>query len=160
MENINDTSKWKVIYQDNSSDVYIYTEPCDRSMHQQGIYLCAVYNTTSNKPYSGLITYDSHLLEFDDYVKDFLTYHEVGHITLNHIKNVSKKRSTLLVILRAFGICPKIEFEADAFSASIVGKANAKSALIQIIKSKLYMINKVEILLRWIILSLRPIKNY
>ena len=158
MENINDVSKWQAIYQDNCMDVYIYTEPCDRSMHQQGIYLCAVYNTTSNKPYSGLITYDSYLLEFDDYVKDFLTYHEVGHIALNH-NNISKEKSIMLVLLRACGICPKMEFDADAFSASIIGKDNAKSALIQMIKSKLYIINKVEILLRWIVLTLRPIKS-
>lgn len=159
MENINDTTKWNIAYQDNSTDVFIYNEPCDRSMHQQGIYLSAVYNTTSDKPYSGLITFDSYLLDFEEYVQSFLIHHEIGHITLGHTNNVSTKKSKLLVLLRACGICPKIEFEADAFSASIVGKDNAKSALIQMIKSKLYMINKIEVLLRWIVLSLRPIKS-
>jgi hypothetical protein len=159
MENINDTTKWCVILQNDNIDVYMYTEPCDRSMHQQYIYLSAVHNIISNKSYSGLITFDSYLLSFEKYVQDFLIFHEVGHITLGHAKNISKAKSKLIVFLRACGICPKMEFDADVYAASIVGKKDAKSALIQLIKSRLYMINKVEILLRWIILSLRPIKN-
>lgn len=83
---------------------------------------------------------NGYLVVFDDmangcpkYVQRFLENHEVGHIKMNHITNNAENR-IIYFIKRYLGIGKEIrmEYEADNFSANIIGRDWALESLLYI----------------------------
>lgn len=164
MEDINDFSKWDLMVENKEYIVFRYTEPCNEYMRDIGLTIVAAnkveIHDKSDTRKAGLIIHDLNLLKFDNDVQNFLINHEIGHISNGDLSDMTDKKSITLIIARCLGIIPSMEFKADTFAALVTSKKAAQKSLMKLVKSKsLPFITRKEFFIRWIALSLRPIKN-
>ena len=103
------------------------TQQCNILLHRRNILISAVVNTTSGP----IILIDRFYNDLSDIGKKFALYHEIGHVKLGHLNNLSEEESdkNLKARIKGDGTQLKIEFDADAYAASCIGIENAISAL-------------------------------
>ena len=95
-----------------------------------------------------MIIRDSNFDSLTDICKDFIVHHELGHI-YNKDTSMVPYKSKLIMIKRALGFTPKMEFKADNFAACVLGKYNCIYALFELLRNKkVCIISKIEIIKR------------
>ena len=140
----------KCFWIDEVNDVCTYDDICDDFLHSQGIIYAGVTKVKFGDRVLNVITCDSNFLELDENTRNFLIYHEVGHVIHNHT-NMNTKQAKYNIIKRSLGILPKMEIQADCYAASVIGKDAAKLALRSLISNKkLIFVSRFEMFKRFI----------
>lgn len=105
----------------------------DLNMAVMGISCAAVY---SNLGFNSFIYNDS-FMQLSEGTKEFIYYHELGHVMLKHNEKQIEDREVQKEYLRCSrkGQVHRFEYEADFFAAKKVGKWQALSALEEVKRS-------------------------
>ena len=163
INHVSDSSKWELLIDNDECVICKHTEPCDDYIHAVGSAFAIAQKTilTDNSGRkSGIIFCASYLSKLDEETQNFVMCHEVGHIVNGDLENMTGLLSRLIMLLRILGIVPKMEIMADAFAASVIGKDATKKSLMWLAKFKpLGLIGRRDAFIRWLVLSLLPIKN-
>lgn len=132
------------------TDICIYDEPCDEYLHSQHILYTGVTKVQFGEMSVYMIVVDSDFLKLDENVRNYLLYHEIGHIKNNHL-NMTKEKAKRTILLRRLGILPKMEIEADCYAASVIGKSNTINALKTLMRNnnkRSRLVSKMELFRR------------
>lgn len=123
---------------DLGNNVYFYNEPLDEYLHNSGMILCAAIKVTFTDGVRNVIIHDSALSKLPKAVQETFINHEVGHFMNGDLENVTAADSMKMIIKRVFGLTPQMEYNADAYAASVVGVSKVKSTFA-------FMINRTNI---------------
>lgn len=135
--------------------VFYYTDDTDEFMHKRGL-ICACATIINFNMEDGstrscpTILHDSGFNLLPDNVKNFLVHHEIGHIKNSDLNNINQKQYASIMLKRSLGFTNTIEIKADAYAASVIGKANALNALAFLIReTNLPLFLKIEVRKRY-----------
>ena len=99
----------------------------DVTMARAGAVCAAVFKNDDGYYY---FFYDNKFMELSEGAKEFVYFHELGHVVLRHNDEMEdrKVRKEYRELMNK-GEVPRIEYEADFFAAKRLGKWQALSAL-------------------------------
>ena len=135
----------KSFWIDESKSICGYIDPCDEFMRSIKASFCCVFKVNFGNVTVNMIAGDSKFATLDDQVKEFIIYHEIGHVNYNHLAKSHRKK--LNEVFRE-------EFEADEYAASIVSKYTALYALYDLIKHAGFL-SKIELFVRMLHIAIK-----
>lgn len=99
----------------------------DMNMAILGISSAAVYNAVGVNTFM----YDDNFMQLSEEAREFVYYHELGHVMLKHNEQQQEDRKVMKEYIKAGakGQVHRFEYEADFFAARVVGRWQALTAL-------------------------------
>lgn len=102
----------------------------DMNMAILGISSAAVYSAVGFNTFM----YDANFMQLSEEAKEFVYYHELGHVMLKHNEKQQEDPKVMKEYIKsgAKGQVHRFEYEADFFAARVVGRWQALTALEEI----------------------------